>query len=110
MDMMPRWRGLNHFKEVIKISFADGSKFEDLAKVNSLLFFLVIMPLIHYSLRWLYLLSIRLCQRQVEKASIYYTASAAMLFWTPIFLWKPTLLKLFKMVKLSFKTLLILYK
>ena len=32
--MMPRWRGLNHFKEVIKISFADGSKFEDLAKVK----------------------------------------------------------------------------
>jgi len=37
--MMPRWRGLNHFKEVTKISFTDGSKFEDLAKVNNLIYF-----------------------------------------------------------------------
>jgi len=34
INAMPRWWGLNHFKEVTKISFTDGSKFEDLAKVN----------------------------------------------------------------------------
>jgi len=39
MNAMPRWWGLNHFKEVTKISFTDGSKFEDLAKVNILLYF-----------------------------------------------------------------------
>ncbi|EPS99113.1 hypothetical protein FOMPIDRAFT_12620, partial [Fomitopsis schrenkii] len=29
----PRWRGLTHFKQVVGISFNDGSKFEDLSKI-----------------------------------------------------------------------------
>ncbi|KAI9455173.1 hypothetical protein BJY52DRAFT_1205065 [Lactarius psammicola] len=29
----PRWRGLNHFPEVMKVSFTDGAKFEDISKV-----------------------------------------------------------------------------
>ena len=33
MDQIPHWRGLNHFGEVVKITFTDGSKFEDIAKV-----------------------------------------------------------------------------
>lgn len=30
----PRWRNLNHFKEVMGISFADGTKYEDILKVR----------------------------------------------------------------------------
>ena len=30
---MPRWRDLNHFNQVMSISFSDASKFEDLSKV-----------------------------------------------------------------------------
>ncbi|KAI9435631.1 hypothetical protein BJY52DRAFT_1197489 [Lactarius psammicola] len=30
---VPRWRGLNHFPEVMKVSFTDGAKFEDISKV-----------------------------------------------------------------------------
>ncbi|KAJ7360797.1 hypothetical protein DFH08DRAFT_921182 [Mycena albidolilacea] len=32
-DALPRWRGLNHFKAVTNISFNDGSKHEDIAKM-----------------------------------------------------------------------------
>ncbi|KAJ7700548.1 hypothetical protein B0H14DRAFT_3100108 [Mycena olivaceomarginata] len=32
-DALPRWRGLNHFKTVTNISFNDGSKHEDIAKM-----------------------------------------------------------------------------
>jgi hypothetical protein len=32
-DALPRWRGLNHFKTVTNISFNDGSKHEDVAKM-----------------------------------------------------------------------------
>jgi len=32
MNMLPRWRGLNHFGELMKISFTDGSKHEDISK------------------------------------------------------------------------------
>jgi hypothetical protein len=32
--MLPRWRGLNHFSEVMKITFTDGSKHEDISKVG----------------------------------------------------------------------------
>ncbi|KAI0826546.1 hypothetical protein BC628DRAFT_1536449 [Trametes gibbosa] len=31
-DMIPRWRNLNHFAEVISISFTDGTKYEDISK------------------------------------------------------------------------------
>jgi hypothetical protein len=30
---VPRWQNLNHFKEVMGVSFADGTKFEDILKV-----------------------------------------------------------------------------
>lgn len=30
---MPRWRGLNHFDAVMNITFNDGSKNEDIAKM-----------------------------------------------------------------------------
>ncbi|KAJ6553880.1 hypothetical protein B0H10DRAFT_1848583, partial [Mycena sp. CBHHK59/15] len=33
MAAMPRWRGLNHFDNVMNISFNDGSKHEDIAKL-----------------------------------------------------------------------------
>jgi hypothetical protein len=33
-DAVPRWRGLKHFSEVMKISFTDGGKYEDISKVN----------------------------------------------------------------------------
>ncbi|KAI9455219.1 hypothetical protein BJY52DRAFT_1122078, partial [Lactarius psammicola] len=29
----PHWRGLNHFPEVMKVSFTDGAKFKDISKV-----------------------------------------------------------------------------
>ncbi|KAI9443747.1 hypothetical protein BJY52DRAFT_1206738 [Lactarius psammicola] len=29
----PRWRGLNHFPEVMKVSFTDSAKFKDISKV-----------------------------------------------------------------------------
>ncbi|KAJ7824630.1 hypothetical protein B0H14DRAFT_3728340 [Mycena olivaceomarginata] len=32
-DALPQWRGLNHFKTVTNISFNDGSKHEDIAKM-----------------------------------------------------------------------------
>ncbi|KAH9017439.1 hypothetical protein EDB84DRAFT_1628850 [Lactarius hengduanensis] len=32
-NLTPRWRGLNHFSAVIKVSFTDGAKFEDISKV-----------------------------------------------------------------------------
>ena len=32
-SLMPRFRNLHHFNEVVHIQFNDGSKFEDLAKV-----------------------------------------------------------------------------
>ncbi|KAG1775238.1 hypothetical protein EV702DRAFT_1180452 [Suillus placidus] len=31
-DAFPRWRDLNHFKSVMKISFSDGNKLRDIAK------------------------------------------------------------------------------
>jgi hypothetical protein len=34
MDVLPRWRGLNHFKAVMHMSFTDGSKNEDISKVD----------------------------------------------------------------------------
>ncbi|KAH9032560.1 hypothetical protein EDB85DRAFT_2233424 [Lactarius pseudohatsudake] len=30
---VPRWSGLNHFQGVMKISFTDGTKFEDISKI-----------------------------------------------------------------------------
>ena len=33
-NTFPRWRGLTHFKQVVGITFNDGSKFEDISKVN----------------------------------------------------------------------------
>ncbi|KAJ7099080.1 hypothetical protein C8R44DRAFT_642451, partial [Mycena epipterygia] len=33
MNSMPRWRGLNHFDAVMNITFNDGSKNEDIAKM-----------------------------------------------------------------------------
>jgi hypothetical protein len=33
MAAFPRWRGLNHFNQVMEISFTDGSKYEDISKV-----------------------------------------------------------------------------
>lgn len=36
--MILRFRGLHHFSEALHITFNDGSKFEDLAKVLSQLF------------------------------------------------------------------------
>lgn len=33
---MPRWRGLNHFSEVMRVSFTDGAKYEDISKVRQL--------------------------------------------------------------------------
>ncbi|THH17255.1 hypothetical protein EUX98_g9164 [Antrodiella citrinella] len=33
LDMIPPWRGLNHFSRATTMTFADGSKYEDLAKV-----------------------------------------------------------------------------
>lgn len=31
---IPRWRGLNHFTEILDVSFTDGSKYEDISKVS----------------------------------------------------------------------------
>ncbi|KAH9959022.1 hypothetical protein BJV74DRAFT_799983 [Russula compacta] len=31
-DDVPRWSGLNHFQGVMKVSFTDGSKYEDISK------------------------------------------------------------------------------
>lgn len=31
--LAPRWRGLNRFPKVMKVSFADGAKLEDISKV-----------------------------------------------------------------------------
>jgi hypothetical protein len=33
MSAMPRWSGLNHFDAVMNITFNDGSKNEDIAKM-----------------------------------------------------------------------------
>ncbi|KAF8884263.1 hypothetical protein CPB84DRAFT_1750433 [Gymnopilus junonius] len=33
IDETPHWRGLNHFSEVMKVEFTDGSKFGDIAKL-----------------------------------------------------------------------------
>jgi hypothetical protein len=33
VDAIPRWRGLNHFSNVITVSYTDGSKHEDISKV-----------------------------------------------------------------------------
>lgn len=33
MELMPRWRNLNHFNHVMEVHFADGSKYEDISKV-----------------------------------------------------------------------------
>ena len=32
-DSVPRWRGLNHFKNYLTVEFTDGSKWEDMSKV-----------------------------------------------------------------------------
>ncbi len=34
--LAPRWRGLHHFSGVMKVSFTDGAKFEDISKVRQL--------------------------------------------------------------------------
>lgn len=34
MAAFPRWAGLNHFKEVLKLAFTDGTKNEHVLKVN----------------------------------------------------------------------------
>ena len=31
--MIPRWQNLNHFSAIMNVLFADGSKYEDIAKV-----------------------------------------------------------------------------
>jgi hypothetical protein len=36
MGLMPRWRNLNHFDNVLNVSFSDGRKFEDIFKVCAL--------------------------------------------------------------------------
>ncbi|KIP05748.1 hypothetical protein PHLGIDRAFT_73799 [Phlebiopsis gigantea 11061_1 CR5-6] len=33
MDLIPRWRNLNHFSSVVQVYFADGSKYEDIGKL-----------------------------------------------------------------------------
>ncbi|KAF8871312.1 hypothetical protein CPB84DRAFT_1903942 [Gymnopilus junonius] len=33
VDKTPRWSGLNHFREVMKMDFTDGGKFSDIAKL-----------------------------------------------------------------------------
>jgi hypothetical protein len=33
--MFPRWSGLHHFSNIMSMQFSDGSKFEDLSKVNT---------------------------------------------------------------------------
>lgn len=40
MDAMPRWRNINHFSNVMSITFNDGSKFQDMSKVYTLDFYL----------------------------------------------------------------------
>ncbi|KII83174.1 hypothetical protein PLICRDRAFT_58549 [Plicaturopsis crispa FD-325 SS-3] len=32
-EKMPSWRGLNHFQQIMEISFTDGSKYEDISKI-----------------------------------------------------------------------------
>jgi hypothetical protein len=34
MDSIPRWSDLNHFNAIMHVSFSDGSKYEDIAKVG----------------------------------------------------------------------------
>ncbi|KAG1738055.1 hypothetical protein EDD22DRAFT_982336 [Suillus occidentalis] len=36
-ESFPRWRNLNHFDQVVSISFADGTKYEDISKAYLLL-------------------------------------------------------------------------
>ena len=31
---VPRWRDLNHFQNYLSVDFTDGSKWEDMSKVN----------------------------------------------------------------------------
>lgn len=33
-ESVPRWRGLNHFSAYLSVDFTDGSKWEDMSKVN----------------------------------------------------------------------------
>ncbi|KIN98821.1 hypothetical protein M404DRAFT_966485 [Pisolithus tinctorius Marx 270] len=33
LNVMPRWRSLNHFEEALSVSYTDGQKFEDLSKI-----------------------------------------------------------------------------
>ncbi|KAF8895008.1 hypothetical protein CPB84DRAFT_1816018 [Gymnopilus junonius] len=33
IDKVPRWRGLTHFKEIMKVDFTDGGKYADIAKL-----------------------------------------------------------------------------
>jgi hypothetical protein len=37
MHHIPCWRGLNHFEAIVKVTFTDGSKFEDIEKVLTIL-------------------------------------------------------------------------
>lgn len=34
MAAVPPWRGLNHFPQILSVSFNDGRKFEDMSKVR----------------------------------------------------------------------------
>ena len=36
-NLIPHWRNLNHFSVVMNVSFTDGSKYEDIAKVRTTL-------------------------------------------------------------------------
>ena len=42
MKSLPRWSDFNHFDAIMNVSFTDGSKHEDISKVNfrMLLYFL----------------------------------------------------------------------
>ena len=40
--MFPRWRGLNHFNHLLKQKFTDGRKFEDISKVCSDSYFILL--------------------------------------------------------------------
>lgn len=46
MDKIPRWRNLNHFNTVTKVTFTDGTKYEDMSKVRT--------PQLHYNIIYIF--------------------------------------------------------
>ena len=76
--MIPRWRGLTHFKNVVKVSFTDGKKFEHISKVLFYLIFNLLIYLYHLiRLSYLHLTMSLVISTQTSQAIVYCTAFSA---------------------------------